>query len=231
MSTTPSEARPVEDVSPDRHRVDRALERATSSQWIALLIVVIALLGALASWRASVWAGEAAQGNQRAAQERIVEGQIGAGISSAVAHRRRLWQAVRARRAEAAQLELQARDLGVESGGRPLHQQAQAERAAADFMRLELGPYPYSASADRRWLEENDPELAALRPAELEASAVRAHDRKRRLVILYICFVASVVLLTFALLEDGRRRSALTATGIALSSAALVAFALPVVTG
>jgi hypothetical protein len=230
MSGTSSGVRTARDPPPGRRLIDHLLSRVpTDTLRIAILIVAIALVGALASWRASVWAGDAARDYQRAAQERIVEGQIGAGISSEVAHHRRLWQVVRARLGEAAQLEAQARTLGLDrEGGRALYQQAQAERAAAESMRLELGPYRYSAFGERLVLEATDPELPALHPEELENSAERAHDRKRLLVILYICFVASVVALTFAVLREEPRRRPPVAIGIALSTAALMVFVLPV---
>jgi hypothetical protein len=230
MSGMSSGVRTARDPPPGRHLIDPVLSRVpTDTLRIALLIVAIALVGALASWRASVWAGDAARDYQRAAQERILEGQISAGISSEVAHHRRLWQAIRARLAEAVQLEAQARVLGLDrGGGRALHQQAQAERAAAEAMRLELGPYRYSALGERLGLEATDPELRVLKPDELEDSAGRAHDRKRLLVILYICFVASVVALTFAVLREERRRRVPVAIGTALSMAALLVFVLPV---
>jgi hypothetical protein len=201
------------------------------SQTIALFIVAIAVVGALASWRASVWAGRAADLEQRASQERILEGQIGTTISGEVAHHRRLWQDVRARLAEAEELQRQAELTRATDRvrSRALHELAQVELAAADSMRLELGALSYSASEERRWLEADNPDLQTLRPKELENSAVAAHDRKLRLVIIYICFVGAIVALTFAILNRGPVRRALTAAAAVISIGAFIAFVIPVV--
>jgi hypothetical protein len=201
----------------------------TDSQSIALFIVVIAILAAFGSWRASVWAGRAADFDQRAAQELIVKGQFDLTYRGSVAHKRRLHQRYEGHAEAAQKLERDARRLRSTDPreSHSLYRQAQRARVVADTARLELvAPASYSPTEELRQLKEQNPTLQDLRPEELRDLGAVAQQRKSRLVAIYICLVMAIVVLTFALLNEGRVRQALAATGAVVSMVGITAFAL-----
>jgi hypothetical protein len=209
----------------------RLLDRVPSqSRTIALLIVLIAVCAGLGSWRASVWAGRAADLEQRAAQERILFGQIKVDIAGEVAHRRSVAAGQRARLDSAVDLEAEAQALRrtAPAQSRDRYLRAQEERAVAASSKLEVR-LPYDPELDRQTREDINSDLRDLRPDELSSASDAAQAHKVRLVVIYILLVVGIVALTFALLNDGRIRRALTGAGIVVAAVGLTFFALQAV--
>lgn len=196
---------------------------ARQSTLVGVLIVLVSVFGAYVTWRAAAVSGTASDLDQRARQAHILQAQIRAENAAVLSFERRMFAAYDEH------LEL-ARALDRDGA----RNEAQRERAVARSMLPlfvasglphDLEGHPrFDAEAAARTFELDD-RLTELRPQELEEAAAAGRTKRFWLVAVDTVLIGSIFFSTLALLGPSVRRR-LAAAGLALSIAAVVAFAV-----
>jgi hypothetical protein len=206
---------------------------------VARLIVLVSILGALASWRASVWSERASAYDQQTAQEQVVAEQARAQSRAAVAQDLRLLgpaeEAYRdqvlltrdARRAARAGDPQLAAELRTQARRRQLEGQTIARyvQSGVGFDTDPDGGLVYDAPRAVELGEMGREELESLRPAETKRLGDLAHDRTVQLVLASSTLVLALFFLTLSQL-GGRLRRSFAGIGTGVAAVGVVIFAL-----
>ena len=201
------------------------MARLTSPFTIPILIVLVSMLGATVSWRASVWSGTAAGLDDKAAQELLVAQDARTADLGQVAQDLRIFERYRARR----QLASIARRKGALAG------EAQDHAAAAlALSRMMTASSPsvdgegvaYDTGAALGTLASQKPDLAQADPRYLASLAADAHDKQISLVLIGLLFICTLFVLTLSQVSGLRLRRWFAGCGVALGLAATLWFLL-----
>ena len=206
---------------------------------VARLIVVISILGAVASWRAAVWSERAGAYDQQTAQEQVVAEQARAQSRSAVAQDLRLLGPAEQAFREQVLLERDARKAERAGDARlaaELRMEARRARLEGDTLgRYVQSGVGYEIEADggltydsARAVASNDlnnADLEGLRPAETKRLGDAAHDKSVTLVLASTTLVLALFFLTLSQL-GGMLRRAFAGTGGAVALAGAILFAI-----
>jgi hypothetical protein len=206
---------------------------------VARLLVMVSILGAVVSWRASEWSETASSYDQQVAQDRIVAEQAHAQSRSKAAQDQRelapaqsryrevalLQQdAARAERAGDAEMaaELRVEARRAELAGNTLTRFLQS---GVGFERARDGSLTYDVTRAVAINDTVDQELDGLQPEETRRLGDEAHDRSVNLVFAATTLVAALFFLTLSQLGGGMRR-VFAGVGLAIAVMGTVLFAI-----
>jgi hypothetical protein len=180
---------------------------------IALLITAVSILSAIAAWRASVVSGDAGGLDQRATEERVrkqqIEGQLDAQVDQDLrlfprylGHLRTYQVLTKRAKEKAPNDEQLAEDLRRDA----IEELALARTIYQElYIRPEFGADTYDEPAARRYMRQNDLNLASLDPDEALKLAKDERERGTTLVGVTAVFIGALFFLTLA--QVGRRRA------------------------
>ena len=194
-------------------------------RWIAVLIVVVSMLGAVVSWRASVWSGTAAGLDRQATQELLTAEQARTADHAQVAQDLRLFGRYQRERLLA---RITKRDdtLRDEARDRAAVALALSRMLTASIPVPKDGRVAYDTGDALRFLGTIKPDLARADPRYLSELAGRAHQKTVRLVLIGTMFIATLFFLTLAEISRSTLRRLFGAGGVALGLVATVWFVL-----
>jgi osmotically-inducible protein OsmY len=219
---------------------DRSPERANRfKSVIAVLIGLVSLTGAVATWRAASLGSLAADTDRRSIIESVQVEKSRAAAEAQLRAEEQYFARYRANVVSDEGLKSDAnasRQAGNEAQARDLLDQAQVfEELAKNLSQLTFntdyittdpkGNQVFDEVRRRRDLLRNDTEASRLDPDQTVAEADRLHARSQRMVKWIVAFVGIIVLLTIAQLSRPRVRPLLASVSTGLWLAiTLVAF-------
>ncbi|MFL5799922.1 MAG: hypothetical protein ACJ77A_18590 [Actinomycetota bacterium] len=208
--------------------------------WVAVLIAVVSILGAVVVWRASVDSSDASDLGQQGIQQLILQQQKRGDIEAGVARDFRLfadfqehvlnWRSLLTQADQA-----QPTDAALAAD---LRQQARRELSAARAIRPLIqafdqpdygnanGTVTFDPARQAAALEDADLELTGLHPARAFAGEESTHRRSLHLVGVAVLFAAALLFLTLAQVARRGPRAIFAAAGIVVMIGAGVLFAL-----
>ncbi len=192
---------------------------------VAVLIVAVSMLGAVVTWRASVWSGIASGLDREATQELLIAERAKTSNYGKVAEDLRLvgryeWEHQLARR-ERAHPELSRDALDRAATATAVSRMLTASVLTSDGSRV-----VYDAEAALGYLAAIEPDLAGADPQYVSGLAAKAHDKTVRLVAIGLLLLVALFFLTLAEIGSGSRRRWFSAGGLALALVATGWFVL-----
>ena len=206
---------------PQRAEVDSRLGAA-----IAIVIVAVSMLGAVVSWRASVWSGIASGLDRQATQELLIAERARTADHGEVAEDLRLvgryeWEHALARR------ERSHPALSRDALDRATTASAVSRTLTASVLTSSGGSrVTYDSREALRQLAATEPDLARGDPQYVSGLAKQSHDKTVRLVAIGTLLLAALFFLTLAEVSGGALRRWFAVGGVALTLVAAVWFAV-----